>query len=318
MSGGIRLPAVYVSAARTKGESMEIERRSGYFITANYRVLDYEFRRTNDLFIVCCGEERNAAKTVVGPCIRDGWHLHFITAGSGYLATKGMTMKLSHGQLFLLQPGVEYTYWADKENPWSYAWIQFDGLNAASYMKEAGFPRECYIRDSIIEPETYVDVIRDILGIQGLTLWEELKRTSLLYQVIGLLVESYSTKCYPQKNHYNYSPQTYVSRAVAYIHKNYAQTNVSQLADYIGINRSYFTAIFKRLVGVSPQEYLLSYRMEESVKLLTESSLPIKTIAASVGYENPLTFSKIFKSRFGCSPQNYRKEHKGQNDAQVL
>ena len=86
---------------------------------------------------------------------------------------------------------------------------------------------------------------------------------------------------------------------------------MSQLADYIGINRSYFTAIFKKLVGVSPQEYLLSYRMEESMKLLTECDLPIKTIAASVGYDNPLTFSKIFKNRFGCSPQNYRKEHKG-------
>ena len=98
-----------------------------------------------------------------------------------------------------------------------------------------------------------------------------------------------------------------MAQAIDYIHRNYAQATVSQLADYIGINRSYLTSIFKRLVGVSPQKYLLNFRMEESALLLAESSLPVKTIASSVGYDNPLTFSKSFKAQYGCSPQNYRK-----------
>lgn len=289
---------------------MEIERKIGFFATANYRVLDYELRQTNDLYIICCGEEHFDSPKIIGPCTRDGWHLHFITSGCGYLSADGITRRLSRGQIFLLQPGVEYTYWADKTTPWSYAWIHFDGLNAAAYMEKAGFPRGVYVRDSIIRPDTFSSLVEKILCIPELTFANELKRIGLLYTAIGLLVESHNTQCYPQQTHYDYSPKIYVQHAIDYIHKNYAQTSVSQLADYIGINRSYLTSIFKKLVGVSPQEYLLNFRMEESAKLLAESSLPVKTIASSVGYDNPLTFSKTFKTRFGCSPQNYRNERR--------
>lgn len=287
---------------------MEIERKIGFFTSAHYRVLDYELRQTNDLYIICCGEESFDSPRVIGPSVRDGWHLHFITSGSGYLTADGVTTRLSRGQIFLLQPGVEYTYWADRDTPWSYSWIQFDGLNAAAYMEKAGFPKGLYIRNSILKPDAFSRLVDEILRIPELTYANELKRIGLLYTVIGLLVESYSTQCYSTKPHYDYSPKTYVAQALDYIHKNYAQTSVSQLADYIGINRSYLTSIFKKLVGISPQKYLLNFRMEESAKLLSESSLPVKTIASSVGYDNPLTFSKSFKAQYGCSPQNYRKK----------
>lgn len=289
---------------------MEIERKIGFFAIANYRVLDYEVRQTKDLYIICCGEEHFDHKKIIGPYTREGWHLHFITSGCGYLAVNGTTTRLMRGQIFLLHPNIEYTYWADKEHPWSYSWIQFDGENAAAYMEKAGFPKGQHVRDSILTPDSYANFIKEILCIPELTFANELKRIGILYTVIGLLVESYNTQCYPQKNHYDYSPKIYVAHAIDYIHKNYAQTSISQLADYIGINRSYLTSIFKKLVGVSPQEYLLNFRMEESLKLLAESSLPVKTIASAVGYDNPLTFSKTFKTRFGCSPQNYRKEHR--------
>lgn len=287
---------------------MEIERRIGFYTTANYRVLDYELRQTNDLYITCCGEEHFDSPRIIGPCTRGGWHLHVINSGCGYLTADNVTVRLSRGQIFLLQPGIEYTYWADKDSPWSYSWIHFDGLNAADYMEKAGFPKGVYIRNSILNPESFSSLIAQILSVPELTYANELKRIGLLYTAIGLLVESHSTQCYSAKTHYDYSPKTYVAQALDYIHKNYAQTSVAQLANYVGIDRSYLTSIFKKLVGISPQKYLLNFRMEESAKLLEESNLPIKTIASTVGYDNPLTFSKSFKAQYGCSPQNYRKK----------
>ena len=53
---------------------MEIKRKLGFFATAQYRVLDYELRQTNDLYIICCGEEYFDRPKVVGPSTRDGWH----------------------------------------------------------------------------------------------------------------------------------------------------------------------------------------------------------------------------------------------------
>ena len=62
---------------------MEIERKTGFFTTANYRVLDYEIRQTNDLYLVCCGQEHFEQLKIVGPSIRSGFHLHIISQGSG-------------------------------------------------------------------------------------------------------------------------------------------------------------------------------------------------------------------------------------------
>ncbi len=57
---------------------------------------------------------------------------------------------------------------------------------------------------------------------------------------------------------------------------------------------------------ISPQEYLVSYRLEQGSRLLRTTKMSIGEIAEKIGYENPLTFSKIFKNVYGVSPKNYR------------
>ena len=104
----------------------------------------------------------------------------------------------------------------------------------------------------------------------------------------------------------NYSPDVYVDYAVEYIHYNYNQIRVSDIADYIGITRSYLTHIFKQKLNISPQEYLLTYRLEQGLRLLGSTALSIQEISEKIGYENPLTFSKMFKNAYGLSPKNYR------------
>lgn len=61
------------------------------------------------------------------------------------------------------------------------------------------------------------------------------------------------------------------------------------------------------MMGCSPQQFLVNLRMEKAVGMLKNTDLPVNQIAAQVGYENPLTFSKIFKQRYGISPKNYRE-----------
>jgi AraC-like DNA-binding protein len=103
----------------------------------------------------------------------------------------------------------------------------------------------------------------------------------------------------------------YVNHALDYIRKNYDTIRVTDVARYIGINRSYLTNIFKKKMGVSPQEYLLQYRLDKGSKLLLETRMSIQEVAQKIGYDNPLTFSKMFKSVYGVSPRNYRLQGGG-------
>lgn len=59
-------------------------------------------------------------------------------------------------------------------------------------------------------------------------------------------------------------------------------------------------------MDISPQESLLSYRLEQGSRLLRTSGMSIQEVAEKIGYENPLTFSKMFKNAYGVSPKNYR------------
>lgn len=84
---------------------------------------------------------------------------------------------------------------------------------------------------------------------------------------------------------------------------------MNDIVNYIGINRSYFSHIFKQKMNISPKEYLQQYRMEQACALLVGTNDSVESIAKQVGYKNPFTFSKLFKKLSGESPTCYRRTH---------
>jgi AraC-like DNA-binding protein len=70
---------------------------------------------------------------------------------------------------------------------------------------------------------------------------------------------------------------------------------------------AYFIREFKKKYNVSPYQYLISRRLDEAQHLLHQKEISIKQICTKVGYEDVSSFSKLFKRRFGISPENYRQ-----------
>lgn len=161
-----------------------------------------------------------------------------------------------------------------------------------------------------MEPEDFLALTEKILNHHELVIANELTRTALLYEILALLINSQNQNLEElHKPHpLDYSPDIYVNHAVEYIHSNYSSARISDIASYIGITRSYLTHIFKQKLHISPQEYLLSYRLDQGSRLLRTTDLSIQEVARRIGYDNPLTFSKIFKNAYGLSPKNYRKQ----------
>ena len=94
--------------------------------------------------------------------------------------------------------------------------------------------------------------------------------------------------------------------------ENYIKSNLNKklliedVAKAVGVSRAYLRNIFFELRGVSPQEFLSDERIKKAKELLDSSNLGISEIAACVGYDDPLAFSKFFKKHVGVSPKNYR------------
>ena len=103
----------------------------------------------------------------------------------------------------------------------------------------------------------------------------------------------------------------YMDEALQYIHLNFQEDiSVNDIAKNLSIDRSYLHRLFKKYDNISPQEYILKLKFEKACELLTTTSLRIGDIARTVGYHDPLLFSKTFKKLSGTTPSIYRNEKK--------
>lgn len=99
-----------------------------------------------------------------------------------------------------------------------------------------------------------------------------------------------------------------------YIQNNYYNgINVTDIANYVCINRSYLYTLFREHMQISPQDYLTNYRITRALELLSITDLPVEGVAQSCGYRDSLVFGRIFKAKKGITPSQYRKESRKQH-----
>ncbi|MGX4583565.1 helix-turn-helix domain-containing protein [Paenibacillus chitinolyticus] len=103
-----------------------------------------------------------------------------------------------------------------------------------------------------------------------------------------------------------------IEEAVAYINGHYMNPlTLDGLAELHAMSPKRFSYFFHKYTGFRPIDYVIHYRMERASELLKTGHFPIRDIAVSVGYANPLYFSRVFKKKFGVSPSAYT--HKIEN-----
>lgn len=276
-----------------------------YINFAGFQCLENLNHSTLDLYLSTCGIQNCVGKHSFGPGKRDSYILHFISDGKGIFRCSGKEYELTRGDVFLVKADTEVFYEADENNPWSYMWVGFNGIKALSYLASAGLDGDNVITKCENTPLIF-SFIQQMIMCRHLTLANELRRESALLQIFSVLMEEYKGTL-PKEERYDYPYQIYVDQALDYIHHNFrSNIKINDLASYIGIDRSYLTNIFKSSTKLSPQEYLVRYRMEQAENMLKNTDMKIGDIAESIGYHDQLTFSKMFKKFAGVSPSSYR------------
>lgn len=98
----------------------------------------------------------------------------------------------------------------------------------------------------------------------------------------------------------------YAEYVKTYIEENYMKDiRISDLALVAHISASYLSTVFKNSAGYSFSEYLVRFRINKAVEMLTEEKIPLFEVAQMVGYDDYAQFSKIFKKYKGVSPKNF-------------
>ena len=230
--------------------------------------------------------------------IRSHYIIHYVVSGKGYLHYEGRDFTIGEGQMFVVFPRTLIKYEADERDPWHYSWINFYGSEAEEIFALLGITPEDPVF-SMKNGDEGLEILRKMPTERGADLEKNLDFTALLYEFMSLLLKN--------REAHDKGENIYLTAAKRYIRAHYFEDiSVEKIAAHVGISRKYLFAIFKSYLGISPKDYIVNYRMKRAVEFLGSEELRVADIAYSVGYKDPLTFSKMFKLKIGVSPTEYR------------
>jgi len=240
-----------------------------------------------------------------GPAVRDHFLIHFVLEGKGIFQVGERTWHLQKGQGFLICPGIVTYYKADDEDPWIYTWVGFNGIGAGQYLRRAGLSQEMPVF-TLTDGEAIFNTMRSMVETRHIRHTKDLRFTSLLYQLLYQLVEDLGAVNPPSTP--GAVREVYIQKALDFIQMNYSrEMTIEEMAHYTGIHRKYLSLVFKEVLHIPPQQYLVQYRMNQACSLMKNPLLSISEIAWSVGYKDQFLFSKMFKKAKGMSPRHYRR-----------
>lgn len=102
-----------------------------------------------------------------------------------------------------------------------------------------------------------------------------------------------------------------IRMVIDYIHKHYDQDlNLEELSQYVGVNSSYLSRLFKEQTGGVLIQYINQYRVNKSIEMLQHSTMKTYEIAEKVGFKSTDNFYIAFKKLVGHSPNEVRKNLK--------
>ncbi|WP_046227724.1 AraC family transcriptional regulator [Paenibacillus dauci] len=260
-------------------------------------------KQHTELYLTQFGIEECIAGHEFGPAVRTHYLLHYVFEGKGIFEVNGIRHCIEPGQSFLICPHVVTYYQADPIHPWSYGWIGFHGTLAESLLAQAGLT----LASPVLHYEDKNRInqcLHEMMQSAENSKARETRLMGLLYLMLSMLIEnSRHTLPVPVTS----QAEVYVEQVKDFIEMNFSQKiTVEDIAHWVGLNRSYLCSLFTKFTAISIQDYLIQYRMDTAATMLSSTDHTVGNIARSVGYSDPLLFSKIFKKIKGSSPREYR------------
>lgn len=227
---------------------------------------------------------------------RQHYLIHYVYEGECIVEIEEKVYRVFAGQMFVIYPGLLCNYTSSTDNPCTYRWIEIDGHNFESFLKTTSLSKSAPI---------ITDNAEGAVGALLTRITEEGKMTGRkLSGYAWFLAEALSSTDNERQSVY----EKYIEKAVEYIRFNSEKkTTVSDVAAYLQIDRSYLSRVFNEYMGISIKKYIYNYHMDIGKSFLAYSNLSIKEIAAAIGYEDPLDFTKAFHRTFGMSPTKWRQ-----------
>lgn len=253
------------------------------------------------------------------------FHLMFITEGEGRFQVGDTITEAKAGMLYVIDPNVPHQFYASDDRPLSNYESTFLLLD------EIGDPLTMRFTELIVQDEEFVvrpsplhipmtlqpllvdgfQNVIDVLNSRDSLNRTEIMLIDLMFRTIDVLLRLSGESDTDGSE----KPSQVVARLKqlfqANVHRNVPLQEMSQ---FVHLTPNYLCRLFKRETGIPPQQFFIQMKMEEAMKQMLYTDLPIYLVADHLGFENAAYFTRLFRAKTGMSPSEYRKQgrqHKG-------
>lgn len=254
-----------------------------------------------------------------GSYVTPHWHdsieIVYMIEGSMIVTYEKQRQELREGEFIIINSGVLHSVLSTRNKALV---LQIPKNVFKKYIPDI----DLYIFDVEIHPESQVEQTRlerikkiftDMQVIYDVRPEGYLLRfNSLLYELLFVMIHSYSHKIVRRSFDKNYKYLKRLNEIMLYLKENYKEkVTLPELADKFGYNEDYLARFFKKQTGMTINEYLYAYRVTKVYQELMSTDKSVNEIFEENGCANTRVAMRFFKKFYGCTPKQKRKQMKG-------
>ena len=241
-----------------------------------------------------CGYQPCALGFSYGPFIRAHYLIYFIVNGAGKFLKNDVSYTLNKGKGLIIRPGETTKYFAANNESWSFIWVGFSGTDVEKIAKSLGLNTESPVFEAS-DFDMSMNYLTALLD-SAPSIDANLRMIGYLYlflSTISGLVPRNDAKILTEK-------------AAEYMYDNFGYNiRITDVAKYIGVDRTYLFRLFKENYSTSPQQYLMDIRIDTAKRMLLVPGTNIYKVCSFCGFDDSSYFCKIFKKKVGVTPSSY-------------
>lgn len=249
------------------------------------------FNYSDDVKIISSFQKESKAHATVES--RPSHGIIFRMSGEAEYKRNDMSFKVKAGEAVFIPKGSAYEYSTSPQS-------RYMSINFSATLDK---PKTCVFSLENFHGKNYIfESFSSLWNFGGSA--DKYKCMSIFYDLLSYVSRLEVHDSAEEKKYLIIEP------AIEYLKSHiYSPTlKIEKLSGLCGISDTYFRKIFISRFRVNPQEYLLSARLNHAKSILESGDYDtIREVAESVGYTDPLYFSKAFRKFYGFSPSNIDK-----------